>query len=304
MTKKNILLLAIGALFTACTGTQLTPSDADVNYFEVDASDTSAEGKLRRDFYKETGAYLLFSDTLRRGDKTLTVDPEYSITITGDYYHNNYLYKYEYLQEDKEKLAAADFLRGYIVKYASAKALPYSFLVVKEILQYPYDKKLKEYDLEKSKKGLVFIQGMYTSAVAGLAELTDDASRTKTQQLILNTMVKTALKKEEEDKFEKFYAYSLPYYDKSYDSDNISEMPDVKDLKELGFLKAYSFKPKKRMSFYAQNKDKEVFIDELLKKSAAKWRQEYKDYPLVVGKLETLLAMTKSLGFDLSYLDR
>lgn len=289
---------------TSCAKDNLVPSDLDQNIFEAYESSSSIENKLRHDFHKDTGCYLIFSDTLKKGNQIEVIDLEYTVTITGEYYFNNYLYEFNYITDDKKKSDAVDFLKEKVVKYTSKGALPYSFLLVDTIIQYTYKKKLKEYDKEKPKKDIIFVQGLYSSAIAGFGDMKnkDDKIQKAAQIEVLNTMVRSSLNKVEEQNFEEFYSFCLEYYDKSYDSDNINEMPEVTDLKELGFLKAYSFRPGKRMSFHGQNKDKEAFIDELLSKPESQWREEYKDYPLVIKKLEILLNISTSLGYDLSYL--
>lgn len=309
MNKNNLLTNIIACLITcsilsACGKQQLVPSDLDHNLFEVEGTQLSPEDKLRQDFHKETGCYLIFSDTLRKGKLIEVIDLDYTITVTGDYYHNNHLYEFDYFETDQKKIDAVNFLKGRVIKYTSSSVLPYSYLLVDTIIQYTYDRKKKNYDFEKPNKKNIIIQGLYTSAIAGLGDIEgkDEDTKRKVQLEILNTMVTSSLNKVDENKFEKFYSFSLPYYDMSYDSDNLNEMPDVSDLKELGFLKAYSFRPKERMSFYPKSKDKEVFIKELLKKPESEWQEEYKDFPLVIAKLEALKEIVLSMGYNLTYL--
>lgn len=306
----TIALVILCLVLASCTKERLVPSDLDQNLFEAYESHSSIENKLRHDFHKDTGCYLLFSDTLKRGEQIEVIDLRYTVTITGDYYFDkkynfqDFIYEFDYITDDQKKSEAVNFLREKIVKYTSPAALPYSFLLVDSIFLYGYKKKLDEYDRENPQKGITFVQGLYTSAIAGFGEMKEKDEKTqKAAQLeVLNTMVKTSLSKVEDDKFEEFYSYCLEYYDKNYDSNNIDEMPDATDIRELGFLKSYSFRPGKRMSFHPQKRDKEAFIDELLSKPESEWREEHKDFPLVLRKLEILSKITTSLGYDLSYL--
>ncbi len=61
---KYVFMAVVGVLaLTACGGEDdLTPSNAEVNGFAPAAGDNSATARLRNEFYKETGAYLLFND--------------------------------------------------------------------------------------------------------------------------------------------------------------------------------------------------------------------------------------------------
>lgn len=51
--------------FAACSSDEdTTPSMADVNAFAPGDDDGSTLANIRREFYKSTGSYLLFNDTL------------------------------------------------------------------------------------------------------------------------------------------------------------------------------------------------------------------------------------------------
>ena len=68
---KNILFLIICAVsfslgFISCSNEDISPSYADQNLFEPSSEDHSANAELQRNFYKETGSYLLFNDTLKK----------------------------------------------------------------------------------------------------------------------------------------------------------------------------------------------------------------------------------------------
>lgn len=58
-----LLALCVASMaMTACSEDEdLTPSYKDVNGFEPAADDNSATAQLRRDFFKETGSYLLLT---------------------------------------------------------------------------------------------------------------------------------------------------------------------------------------------------------------------------------------------------
>ena len=59
-----LALLALPLLASCNKEDDLTPSNADINGFAPEASDNSQTAQIRNVFFKATGAYLLFNDTL------------------------------------------------------------------------------------------------------------------------------------------------------------------------------------------------------------------------------------------------
>ncbi len=129
-----VFLAFIGLLgLTACGGEDdLAPSNADVNGFAPEAGDNSATAQLRNDFYKETGSYLLFNDTLNskdtKGNPEL-FDARYAMIGTGS---NTYDYKYGYITDVAQQKKFADAVRTYLLDKLG-KAKPFSFLLVNDI---------------------------------------------------------------------------------------------------------------------------------------------------------------------------
>ncbi|MDO4771367.1 hypothetical protein [Porphyromonas sp.] len=288
---------------TGCKEESLAPSHADINFFEVDDDDRSVTGELRRSFFAESGCYLLFDATLRKGDVTKELNINYGVTKEGKEYYDSELIRYVYIDDDADRIGATTFIREKVLPYMSKDRLPYSLLLVDTIVSYNYDKKLKTYNMEKPDKKKVIIHGLSVTAIAGLKgiQTKDEGAQQKQQKEILSAMIRRSLSLLDESAFEVFYSVSLPYYDKSYDKDS-ADMPDVKDLKELGFLKAYSFRPKERMSFYPKDKDKSTFINELLSAHESVWRTKYAEYPLVLTKLDALKKLLDDMGYNLDYL--
>ncbi|MGN1229273.1 MAG: hypothetical protein ACI4T5_06405, partial [Prevotella sp.] len=80
-----MLLISAITLISCSDNEDTTPSMADANVFAPAASDNSATAQLQRDFYKETGVYLLFTDTLTavNGGKPELLDLGW--TLSGSY---------------------------------------------------------------------------------------------------------------------------------------------------------------------------------------------------------------------------
>lgn len=288
----------------SCGQEELTPSLLDKNLYEVEENDNSFEAKLRRSFYNETNCYLLFSDTLKKGDNTKVLKVNYTITKEGDDFYDNAFYTYAYLQNDDEKNKAFSFINSKVNPFMSKKEYPYAILLVDTIFRYKYNKKTNDYDWTNPYHKTTIEQGLEMTVIAkmkGISELKEN-KQTDIQKEIINSFIMRSLSKLDDKKFNKFYSYSLPYYDKSYDESS-TDMPDVKDMKELGFIKAFSFQPGKKMYFYPKEKDKTVFMYELLSMHETKWQKKYREHTLVINKLNALKTIiVDDLGYNLDYL--
>ena len=131
---KYVFMAVVGVLaLTACGGEDdLTPSNAEVNGFAPEAGDNSATARLRNEFYKETGVFLLFNDTLcstdTKGNPEL-FDAPYAMIGSGS---DSYDYKYGYITDVAEQQKFADAMRKYLLNRLG-KAKPFSFLLVNDI---------------------------------------------------------------------------------------------------------------------------------------------------------------------------
>ncbi len=298
-----IISLIVLFLILGCEDEKLSPSNADINFFEVADEDTSLTAEMRRSFFRETGCYLLFDATLTKNGFRRVLNVNYGVTKEGKEFYDSEIVRYIYLDNDTDKKEAVEFIKAKLLPYVHKKELPYSLLLVDTILLYSYDKKLLTYNMDNPNKSKTLLQGLSATVIAYMKGVADKAEKEqcRIQQDILSSIIKKSLGKVAEGRFSTFYSYSLPYYDKSYEEGD-PEMPQVNDLKELGFLKAFSFKPGKKMSFYAQGKDKEVFIAEVLSSHDSVWRSKYSTYPLVLAKLDELKSLIESLGYSLEYL--
>ena len=144
---QNIFLL-LAVLFLASCGNEedVSPSYADSNIFAPQDSDKSYSAELRREFFSETGTYLLFNDTLSVVPKGVdcygnvindvqTVDVDFTMFSTSS---DHYTYTYEYLVGNDVKRQAVDaFKEGVVKRLGSLK--PFSFLLVDYMTQWTTD---------------------------------------------------------------------------------------------------------------------------------------------------------------------
>ena len=140
--KAIYFLIALAGLLGACSNDEdTTPTDLEsVNKFAPADGDNSAEATLRRNFYKETGCYLLFNDTLsvtKTGEdaygkpiyKVETIDLPFSFIGEST---SDYTYTYDYIKDETVREKAADFVKTKLLARLG-KLAPYSVLLVNSI---------------------------------------------------------------------------------------------------------------------------------------------------------------------------
>lgn len=136
-----IYIAVWAACFSACQKEDdLKPSNIQ-DLFAPDPDASDEESLLRKEFYKNTGCYLLFNDTLKHqyagldgyGNpyyETEVIGLEWNLTSTVDS-----RYVFEYLNTQTQKQKAATFLQNYLIPYVK-NVLPYSILVLNKMDKY------------------------------------------------------------------------------------------------------------------------------------------------------------------------
>lgn len=281
------MLLLAGALFASCDSEdQLTPSNLDVNIFKVGEQDSA----LRNDFYKHIGSYLLFNDTLSREvigtDKdgnTLyryeTVDIGYSMTGLS-----NNRYSYKYLRTSEDKKAAAEFLEKRIMPAMRADIRPYSLLAVEQT-----EESALKYG-EWNKNNIDFFAGYRCMAVSlkGIAQM-NEAQQIQLADRLLAGIVTQKISSLGIRDLGAFYEYGDKYYD-----ERRGDFPDVKDVKEVGFLSSGSYLFPKRAE------DLAAYLKAYFSLTEEEFLQENKDYPVVCAKYNLLKDLIKQVGFTVN----
>ena len=137
----SALLFGAVSLFAACSDEEaLTPSGNDLNMFAVDENDHSPEAELRRQFFKDTGVYLFFTDTLRVEQNGVDANgrPIYNATLINMNYNlsgeGGYDFvEYSFLETLEEKERAVEVLKDIYLPHLSPSVRPYSILVYKTL---------------------------------------------------------------------------------------------------------------------------------------------------------------------------
>lgn len=140
-----MLFCGMALLLASCSDSEdVQPSHADVNNFAPADDDMSEEAQLRRDFFNETGCYLLFNDTLsvKEAGKDIygninydveTVNMDYNLQGSGTYF----TYKYEYLADIDQKRKAAAILEKVLKKLPGTH--PFSIMLADSVTQMKKD---------------------------------------------------------------------------------------------------------------------------------------------------------------------
>lgn len=136
------LLLFSGLQFAACSDEEeLTPSHADDDLFSVPVSATDPVSELRREFHKETGIHLLFTEDLnptvtgkdKDGNPILR---ENKVDFKWNYNnYNDYLeYEAEYITDIEAMRKAADEFKKAVLPHIEGSSIaPYSVLLVSDL---------------------------------------------------------------------------------------------------------------------------------------------------------------------------
>ena len=204
----NLLLalfaICISGVCVACGGEEddTTPSYADVNGFAPADDDNSPTAQLRRDFYNQTGSYLLFKDTLithTSDGRSELLDITYFIMGSIDW-QSDYKYTYEYIEDIEQQRKAAEYVQKYLIKRLG-KNTPYSFFLVND-LHYDYYGRLRQRDKVLGLRSYVISMGG--------GEAYDDPE-TYFGDMIVD-IVKNSISRVPEELMNQFYAFSKDYY--------------------------------------------------------------------------------------------
>ena len=306
MKKLTIYTLAlITALqFTACSDNDdiLTPSDYNDDFFGVPADAVGPEADLRREFLRETGSHLLFTDTLRStligvdpNGKNIyeheTIDFAWNLTSYDDYYD----WKPSYLKDDIEnKRKSADLFRENIMPHIKGSSMsPYSVLLLADLEIYDD----WEYD---------FVPAVTTSCwrclavnVKGWIEAQSAEEANEHTIAICKALVS--------DKFtyncneaKPWFAISNDYY-WEYISDYIEDWEggDMETIYSLGFLSYYEDWRGRPYydEFNGTKNDFEDFFNALFDRSEDDFTAEYGNYPIIMEKYRFMKELIEKTGY-------
>lgn len=295
---KNISLS--GALFLLCmiscnSEDILEPCDINEDFFTVPENAVDDESVLRRNFHNETGVHLLFNDTIRReyrGKDAFGDEVWYKETVDFNYKLTQVLsaeYDFEYLTDMSEKEKAAEFIKDEIFSHLEKKLRPYSVLLLNKILVYEYSDTYYKTDWWEYN----FRTGMrcHGLTMKDISIMNDDEKRAFCGNYF-STLINDKLDKDYTLDLSDFYSYSDKYYGEYKEDLDIEEEINDEQAREFGFLRDPYY-----YSYMFSDRDRQMYIKEMVSMSEDEFYEEYGEYPAVMAKYNILKNVLINYGF-------
>ena len=292
----GLLCCAMAAVLAACSSEDaLTPDfkNPSENFMPA-ADDQSAEAQLRRQFFGETGSYLLFNDTIQRqllgtdinGQQRYfieTVDLTYSVGQSGTM---NSTYSFTLLETQEQRQTVTDFLRQYVLPHLTGRLRPYSWLLCNVINSYAnsYSAPSKPYSV--SNQRCIAVAGNFL-----IQRERTDAQKEQLAQRILNGVV-GQLAANNSSAFSEFFKFSASYYSIDYSRLGYDSRPSQTDLYRLGFLSSTSIS-----SFPSMTTDLGVYALLVIQNTDEQLAARYGSYPIILEKAAVVRRVMTDLGF-------
>lgn len=287
---KYILSAAVAlSMLTACGGEDdLTPSNVDVNGFAPTADDNSATAQLRNAFYKETGSYLLFNDTLTTKDtkgRPELFDATYAMIGSGSYSQD---YRYSYITDVADQQRFSEAVKTHLLNKLG-KARPFSFLLVNDISYVNSSGRTKHED--------------YLLAPRGYVLSTDNGQMYDDPEGYFSDMLANIVV----DKFERqasavtdpFYAYGKTLYGDDLNDHDIDATEENVEW-QYGFLEKFeSFWSASEYYFPDRQRDLQDWVDVVLTMSRDDFVAKYGSQQIMVNKYDTLKGIIMQMGFNI-----
>lgn len=298
--KKIIFYIVLGVItlgFTSCANNEDTsPSNADQNLFTPSDEDHSGTADLERSFYKETGAYLLFNDTLKKVQNGTDayghpiwnlelVDIEYP--VIGDIPSNTYTYKY--IKDLDRQKKTVNLIKEKLATRLG-KAVPYSFLVVDSITTWSNNNGILEISPDDPHPTQVLGTRCYAISTSGDTGYEDADYFTN----IFRQIVFNKLRRLGSDKLTKFYSYGEHYYEVDKSTLGLKYVVSDSIARSLGFWKDHNY-----YFLAVKDEDLENFCNAACTYSSSEVKDMMVGFPLVVERFEILRGVIKSMGIKL-----
>ncbi len=286
--------------FTACTDEEDTsPSYADQNLFAPSESDQSEMAELRRNFYKETSAYLLFNDTLYKQQNGMDAygNPIWNVELVDLAYSLigeaiSYRYTYKYIEGSENKKRAANLIKEKLAERLG-KAVPYSFLIVDSITTWENNNGVWEIvvpyyysDVEAHPIQILGTRCYAISTNGDTGYQDEDYFTTVFKKIVLNKLERLS-----GDKLSAFYSYGEKYYQVGKTEFDIPYGVDDHLARTHGFWKDYNY-----YYFAMRHFDLEYFTDAVCTYSPSEVEEMMAGYPLVIERFNLLREIIKSMG--------
>jgi len=262
--------------------------------FLPDDSDQSEEAQLRRQFFNETGSYLLFNDTIQRqllgtdinGKESYfieTIDLTYSVGQSGSM---NSFFSFTLLQTLEHKKMMTDFVKMYVLNHLTGKLRPYSWFLCNVISSYKDSYSAPSKPYAASNQRCVAIAGNFLI----LRERTDDQKKQYAQR-VLNGIV-GQLVVNNSSAFSEFFKYSANYYSMDYSRFGYDERPSQTELYKMGFLSSTNVS-----TFPSMTTDLSVYALQVIQYSDEQLKQQYGNYPIILEKAAVVRRVMTELGY-------
>lgn len=303
--KKTIiysLVLLFGVQFTACKDDEvLTPSGINDNVFAVPDDATGPEADLRREFYKETGIYLLFDENLRttvvgkdsQGNdiiKTETVDFAWDFTSYDDYL----IYESGYITDIEDMRKAADLFRDNVLPHIQgSKLAPYSIVLFNGLQVYD------DYEDEWNEAYTLPCWRSLGVNVAGWVDAENDEEIAQYTAGLCKSLVGA--------KFNYTSSIAKPFTDLSdeYSGEKICDYEEDWDRTDMSMVYSYGY-----MTYVKRNKvtrdyfpytedDFQAFLDAVFDRSKEDFEAEFGDYPAIMEKYNIMRSLIEQTGYKL-----
>jgi hypothetical protein len=262
--------------------------------FMPDENDQSEEAQLRRQFFKETGSYLLFNDTIQRellgvdinGKERYfieTIDLNYAVGQTGT---TNAYYNFTLLQTQEQKQLVTDFVRTYVLNHLTGKLRPYSWFLCNVINSYKDNYSAPSKPYSATNQRCIAVAGNYLIQ----RDRTDDQKKQYAQR-VLNGVV-GQLVTNNSSAFEEFFKYSANYYSADYSRFGYDGRPSQTELYRLGFLSSTSIS-----AFPSMSTDLGVYALQVIQYTDEQLQQQYGNYPVIIEKAAVVRRVMTELGY-------
>lgn len=292
--RKILFVFAVVAGLCSCTKEDWFENlQPEINFFAVPEDATGEEADLRRDFFENTGIYLLFNDTLGiRETPTLSgeivndtqvINFSWSMTSTNTYPDS---LVFDYFQDITQQTAAAQFLQEVVLPALPELFYPYSLLLVRGGILFNNNYGTYDPGVEISVLPALQATAIALGDVTNLSEEEKDDLETE----IVKELVTSHIDLIPEEEFVAFYSYSEEYYD-AYSWD----LPDPYAL--AGFLDTYYYDWS--VTFNSREYDKLAFVEKVFEISEDEFRVTYADYPIIVNKMEEIVKVLNKYGVNI-----
>ena len=273
------MLMTSAMGLTSCSDDEdTTPSFADINGFAPAADDNSATAQLQREFYNETGVYLLFNDTLtaENGAKPELLDLGWTLS---DLYGYNYSYKY--ITDIEAQRQAAEVVKTHVVDRLG-DARPFSILLADDV-SYLYN-------------GMARHSTMVLGTRCYAFNLDDGHALDDPDAFfgdLFISMVQGILDKYTTE-LQPFYDISAEYYGEYIDEFGLSD-PTEEELWDYGFFEYNDMWG----YFYYESSDLKLWVNKVISMSRAEFEATYGSSATMMNKYEALVSVIKKIGIKL-----